>query len=103
MLTHNARLGHKSMRETGRATQHFIIHTGRIKRADRQPHPASWASNSVCGPQVFHNTKIYLGLCRFCGADPDAENNKGEKPKRPEEAAHEVEMDSEMAAGCPQQ
>lgn len=64
-------------------------------------HYTYWEDPETAG--IFHNTKIFLALVKYCGANPETKNNKGEKPKDCEEAAHELEMESELAGSCAQQ
>ena len=49
------------------------------------------------------STPIYQVLVAKAGADPEAVNDAGVKPKRVEEAIEDEERDQEMSEGCKQQ
>ena len=53
--------------------------------------------------KAYHNTKIYQVLVSKCGADPEATNDAGEKPKKIEDAMRDEEADQEMSENCQQQ
>ena len=53
--------------------------------------------------KTWHNTKIYQVLVAKAGADPEAVNDAGLKPKRVEEAMEDDERDQEVSEGCKQQ
>ena len=53
--------------------------------------------------KTWHNTKIYTVLVSKAGADPEAVNDAGVKPKRVEDALEEEEADRAASENCKQQ